>query len=260
MIEVWLRGPLPNTPILVQPVAHALMQAREEVHEYVKDIDVSKLWVKPAGAASVGFHLQHLTGVLDRLFTYAKGESLSESQFETFNAEGKANDAITLEGLLADFDKTIDEALKVLEKVDVDPLTDKREVGRAKLPTTLLGLYTHAAEHTMRHVGQLLVTTKILRAENAPSAETMTFWYTVDRFDDNELAVLESEEKTLFVPRAFLPVRVKEGDVLKLEQQLSDDETKLHFQLDIAATEGAQESTRSLRANLKRAPSGDLKL
>ena len=29
--EVWLRGPVNNIPALLQPVAHALMQAREEV-------------------------------------------------------------------------------------------------------------------------------------------------------------------------------------------------------------------------------------
>ena len=29
--EVWLRGPLPEVPALLQPVAHALLQAREEV-------------------------------------------------------------------------------------------------------------------------------------------------------------------------------------------------------------------------------------
>jgi uncharacterized damage-inducible protein DinB len=40
-----------------------------------------------------------------------------------------------------------------------------RFVGRAKLPSTVLGLLVHAAEHTMRHTGQLLVTVQVLRAD-----------------------------------------------------------------------------------------------
>jgi hypothetical protein len=30
--EVWLRGPVDHIPVLLQPVAHALLQAREEVN------------------------------------------------------------------------------------------------------------------------------------------------------------------------------------------------------------------------------------
>src|SRR5579884_2421562 len=78
--EVWLRGPLPDIPSLLQPVAHAILQAQEEVSAEMKDFPEKLLWERPAGVASVGFHLQHLTGVLDRLFTYASGESLNEEQ------------------------------------------------------------------------------------------------------------------------------------------------------------------------------------
>jgi hypothetical protein len=80
--EVWLRGAVENIPSLLQPVAHALLQAREEVNEMMKDFPDELLWIKPANAASAGFHLQHLVGVLDRLFTYAHGNSLSEEQLE----------------------------------------------------------------------------------------------------------------------------------------------------------------------------------
>jgi len=237
------------------------MQAREEVHQYVKDIDGADLWTRPAGAASVGFHLQHLTGVLDRLFTYARNESLSKSQFKTFEAEGKADDTITLDDLLTAFDKTVDGALETLQNVDVNALTNKREVGRAKLPTTLLGLYTHAAEHTMRHVGQLLVTAKVLHdSADVVDEETTSSSFTIDHFDDNDLAVLESSAESLIVPRAFLPSGAKEGGVLRLEKKQSETETNLHFKLDVSATEAVLESASALRANLKRAPSGDIEL
>lgn len=78
--EQWLRGPVPGVPPLLQPVAHALLQARDEVTTGLHDFDEAWLWKKPGGAASVGFHLQHLSGVLDRLFTYANGQPLSPEQ------------------------------------------------------------------------------------------------------------------------------------------------------------------------------------
>src|SRR5262245_30783575 len=78
--EVWLRGPVPDIPPLLQPVAHALLQAREEVHSIMRGFPEERLWERPGGAASAGFHLQHLTGVLDRLFTYARGASLNDDQ------------------------------------------------------------------------------------------------------------------------------------------------------------------------------------
>lgn len=161
-LEVWLRGPLPKIPALLQPVAHALLQAQEEVHAILADFPDRLLWERPAGVASPAFHLQHLTGVLERLFTYARGESLTSEQFSDFLTEGKENEAISLKELLAAFDKQIAHAITALENTDVTTLTDAREVGRAKLPSTVIGLLTHSAEHTTRHVGQLLVTVKIL--------------------------------------------------------------------------------------------------
>lgn len=41
---------------------------------------------------------------------------------------------------------------------------EARGVGRAGLPTTVVGLLIHAAEHTQRHVGQAVTTAKVLRA------------------------------------------------------------------------------------------------
>jgi hypothetical protein len=87
--EVWLRGPLPDVPPLLQPVAHALLQAREEVVKLLHGFPETLLWEKPAGVASVGFHLQHLTGVLDRTFTYAQGRPLTPTQLEALAMEGK---------------------------------------------------------------------------------------------------------------------------------------------------------------------------
>ena len=162
--EVWLRGSLPDIPSYLQPVAHALLQAREEVNELMKDFPEPLLWQKPAGAASPGFHLQHLRGVLDRLFTYAKGQKLSEEQMAALKAEGNS-EATTANAaqLVEAFNKQVDIVLKELKQINEQTLLEHRAVGRAQLPSTVLGLLFHAAEHTMRHVGQLLVTVKVLK-------------------------------------------------------------------------------------------------
>ena len=162
--EVWLRGPLERIPTLLQPIAHALLQAREEVNEMTEGFPDEFLSIKPMGMASVGFHLQHLAGVVDRLFTYATGALLTQKQLDVLASEGKLSSKdYNLNVLLTDFNQQVDKAIQQLMETDVATLTEIRGVGRAQLPSTVLELYTHAAEHTMRHVGQLLVTVRILK-------------------------------------------------------------------------------------------------
>ncbi len=159
--EVWLRGPLDEIPALLQPVAHALLQAREEVNELMQSFPDDLLWERSAGMASPGFHLQHMAGVLDRLYTYAKGEQLNQQQLDHLSAEGK-NISVTVNQLLEHFNQQVDIAIKQLSETDEVTLTEVRGVGRANIPSTVIGLLVHSAEHTMRHVGQLLITTKVL--------------------------------------------------------------------------------------------------
>ncbi|MBJ6107930.1 DinB family protein [Hymenobacter sp. BT523] len=165
-LEVWLRGPLAGVPPLLQPVAHALLQARDELNEALHDFSPALLNERPAGVASVGFHLQHLAGVLNRLLTYARGEALSESQFADFHAEVPplpiAPD--TVQQLVARFNQEVDAALQQLKATPETSLTEGRGVGRAQVPSTVIGILTHAAEHTTRHLGQLLVTAKWVRS------------------------------------------------------------------------------------------------
>ena len=161
--EVWLRGPLEDVPALLQPVAQALLQAREELHELMADFPDNLLGQKVAGMASPGFHLQHLTGVLNRLFTYARGEALTAEQLDYLSAEGKISENITVADLVERFDNEVDKAIGQLITTDEQTLKQFRGVGRAQLPSTVIGLYTHTAEHAMRHLGQLLVTVGILK-------------------------------------------------------------------------------------------------
>lgn len=163
--EHWLRGPVPEVPALLQPVAHALLQARDEVMGIMEGFHEDHLWDRPAGVASVGFHLQHMKGVLDRLFTYANGSLLTIDQLQYLSSEeNEPFPGCSVRDLLDAFRDQVDVSLQALRETDPATLTEERTVGRKQLPTTVIGLLSHAAEHTMRHTGQLLVTVRILNA------------------------------------------------------------------------------------------------
>ena len=164
--EYWLRGKIEGYPDLLQPVVHSLLQSKMELKKYMVDFPDSLLWEKPAGRASVGFHLQHLTGVLDRLFTYVEAKNLSEAQLRYLKKEGVPDSAISSSLLIAEFDNKIGEVLKKLKSIPVSSLTEFRGVGRKQLPSSVIGLLFHAAEHIQRHIGQLLVTLSVVKASN----------------------------------------------------------------------------------------------
>lgn len=169
--EAWLRGPVPGIVPLLQPVAHALIQARDEVHEIAATLPDEHLWDRPGGAASAGFHLQHLSGVLDRLFTYARGEPLTGGQLTALALEGEPPaPAATVRSLALAFDARVEEALVQLRATATEELTAPRMVGRGKVPSTVIGLLVHAAEHTTRHLGQLIVTARVVGARPAEPA------------------------------------------------------------------------------------------
>lgn len=163
--EVWLRGPVPDTPGLLQPVAHALLQCREELTAKLTGLTPEQIRERPNGVASIGFHARHAAGSLDRLFTYARGERLTSVQLAALAAE--ANGDLTPNApatLVAAFDEAVERALEQLRTTSEATLLDARSVGRAQLPSTVLGLLFHAAEHTQRHVGQLVTTAKWLQS------------------------------------------------------------------------------------------------
>jgi hypothetical protein len=143
------------------PMAHALLQAREDVERVAADATAEELWQRLGQAASAGYHLRHVVGSLDRLLTYARGESLDEAQRAALAQEGApgAPGQVLVPLVLAQ----IDRALEQLRRTPVETLEEVREVGRARLPSTVLGLLFHAAEHTSRHVGQLITTLKAVR-------------------------------------------------------------------------------------------------
>jgi uncharacterized damage-inducible protein DinB len=161
--EPWLRGPIPGIPPLLMPVAHALVMAREDVEAAISALSPDELWSRPNGAASAGFHAMHLAGSLDRLFTYARGEQLDDGQLRALEAEKSPEPPPSAAELVRLVHDTVDRALAQLRATDERTLLDPREVGRMKLPSNVLGLLFHAAEHTQRHVGQVVTTAKVVR-------------------------------------------------------------------------------------------------
>lgn len=163
-VEPWLRGPVQGVPALLQPVAHALAHAVEDVTRVVSPLEAASVWRRPGRAASVGFHVRHAGGSLDRLFTYARGEPLSAAQLAALKAEAEPGEPPE-DGaaLVAAFRARVEAAVAQLRATPEAELLVPRGVGRKQLPSTTLGLLFHAAEHTQRHVGQIVTTVRVLQ-------------------------------------------------------------------------------------------------
>ena len=163
--EPWLRGPVSGIPALLQPAAHAFIMSIEDCESAVRDLPADLLWVEHAGAASLGFHLRHLAGATDRLLTYARGETLTSEQKAALAAERAPGlPPSGAEQLLAAWRDGVNRALAQLAATPESVLLEFRGVGRAQLPSNVLGLLFHAAEHASRHTGQVVTTAKMLKA------------------------------------------------------------------------------------------------
>ena len=161
--EVWLRGPLDGYHPTVMPVAHSLLQVREDLARLERSVTPAQLWARPGGAASIGFHIRHTGGALDRLLTYARGETLSAPQLLFLASEEAPGDPpVALSTLIVGVNAVIDRSLAQLRAVDPARLLDAREVGRGTLPSSVLGRLVPAAEHSTRQMGQALTTARIL--------------------------------------------------------------------------------------------------
>lgn len=162
-LEHWQRGPVEGIGPLLQPAAHALLQALDDVAVAVRGLTTGEVSLSPGGAASLAFHLRHLAGSTDRLFTYARGESLSAGQREALRREQSTEGTVSAEALLDEFRRTVVACLGQLRATRESTLLERREVGRQRIPSNVLGLLFHAAEHAQRHAGQVVATARIVR-------------------------------------------------------------------------------------------------
>lgn len=158
--EPWLRGPLADVHPLVQPVFFSFAQVREDLARQIAGVTPEQIW-RRVGGSSLGFHLKHLAGSVDRLTTYLFGGELSQEQLGALEEE--ANGAESADELLKRIYDALTASEERLRTIDVNRLYEPRSVGRKRLPTTVIGLLVHLSEHTQRHLGQAITTAKILR-------------------------------------------------------------------------------------------------
>ncbi|MET0400610.1 MAG: DinB family protein [Longimicrobiaceae bacterium] len=161
--EAWLRGPLEGVPTQLQAVAHALVQALEDVERAAAPLAPEELRARPGGAASVGFHLRHLAGSTDRLLAYAHGEQLAPAQLAFLAEEEEEAPGVGAAELLAGVRAAVERALEQLRATPEAALDEPREVGRGRLPSSVRGLLYHVGEHTARHAGQVVTTARVVR-------------------------------------------------------------------------------------------------
>jgi hypothetical protein len=159
-VEPWLRGTLTEVDAVRRAVLHALDLAREDVARWAYGLTGEELEARPFGLPSVGFQMRHITRSLDRLLTYAEGRQLNEEQMGVMKAEMEAGES--REALLAEFESGMRSAEERVRAFSPESFGDAREVGRKMLPTSVGGLLVHCADHTQRHVGQLVTTAKVV--------------------------------------------------------------------------------------------------
>lgn len=162
MTEAWLSGPIEGVPAVLMPAAHSFLQVKQEISRLLTGLSVEHIWRPVGGSASIGFHAVHLVGATDRLLTYARGEQLSATQLETARSERNVA-GLTAEALIGAVSDAMDGAIDALRTTPSDIIGEAREVGRQRLPSTVLGLVFHAAEHATRHVGQIATLRNVLR-------------------------------------------------------------------------------------------------
>ena len=160
-IEPWLRGPLEGVNPLVAPILRALEQAQEDLNHHCAAMTDAEIWARPLGMTPLGFHLRHIAGSLDRLTIYLEGGQLGDAQFVFLRSEMDGGG--TLQELLALIGTSIARASHAVRVLDPEVLASPRAVGRKHLPTTVIGLAIHLAEHTQRHVGQVIIYCNLLK-------------------------------------------------------------------------------------------------
>ena len=159
--EPWLRGTLTDVAPVQRAVLHALELAREDLERWCRGLGDHELNARPAGIASIAFHIRHLARSMDRLLTYAEGSNLSSGQISAMKAE--MDPGATCTQLFEELDIALASAAARIRAFSTESLVETRTVGRQVLPTTVAGLLVHVADHTQRHVGQAITTAKIVK-------------------------------------------------------------------------------------------------
>jgi len=169
--EPWLRGTHTDVPAAGRAVLHALELALDDLTKWTAGLTDAEVHASPLGLTPIAFHLRHIAGSVDRILTYAEGEQLSPEQLAALKAEsvdeGKQE---SLAELLAAVEVAFSDAAERVRVLATANLDTPRAVGRKQLPTSIGGAMIHVADHTMRHVGQVVTTAGVLRAMRVQAA------------------------------------------------------------------------------------------
>jgi uncharacterized damage-inducible protein DinB len=161
-IEPWLRGTHVEVPAVGRAVLHAFDLALDDLTKWTEGLTDDEVHAQPLELPSVAFHLRHIARSTDRLLSYAEGNQLSPEQLTALRAEQTCDESLA--ALLAEVEVSFSNAadrVRVLATADFDTF---RGVGRKQLPTSIGGALVHVADHTQRHVGQVVTTAKVLKA------------------------------------------------------------------------------------------------
>jgi hypothetical protein len=134
---------------LVMPVFFSFAQVREDLATHTAGLKDEQVW-RVVGTNSLGFQLKHLAG------TQLSKEQLTALRQETLPT-------LELQELLSLVSQSLAWSEERLTTVRPDSIYEARTVGRQALPTTVIGLIVHLAEHTQRHLGQAITISKIVR-------------------------------------------------------------------------------------------------
>src|SRR5271157_1225547 len=161
-VEPWLRGTHADVPAVGRAVLHAFDLALDDLTKWTAGLTDAEVHAQPLGLPAVSFHLKHIARSTDRLLTYAEGGQISAEQLGALRAEQGGEE--TLAELLAEVEVSFSNAADRVRVLATADLNMFRGVGRKQLPTSIGGALVHVADHTQRHVGQVVTTAKVLKA------------------------------------------------------------------------------------------------
>jgi uncharacterized damage-inducible protein DinB len=165
--EPWLRGTHAEVSAVPRAVLHALELAADDIRKWTEGLTDTEVHAQPLGLTPVSYHLKHIARSIDRILTYAEGGQISAEQLAAL--KGESSDVETLAELLAEIDAAAARAADRIRMMSDADFNTFRGVGRKQLPTSIGGALIHVADHTQRHVGQVVTTAKVLKALRQPS-------------------------------------------------------------------------------------------
>ena len=172
-IEPWLRGTHADVPAAGRAVFHALELAADDLTKWTAGLTDAEIHSEPLGLTPIAFHLRHIARSTDRIFSYAEGKQLTAEQLAALKAEhicverGSEAKQESLAELLAEVEASFSDAAERIRVLAAADLDTPRFVGRKQLPTSIGGAIIHVADHTLRHVGLVIATAKVLKARRS---------------------------------------------------------------------------------------------